>query len=137
VLSPRFPRRDARRIAGRLEPPDSVRTLQRKLYRKAKSEPTYRFCLLYDKVYRAELLGHAGALVRANGGAAGVDHVTNAAVEADGVVRSYIPRRARQRIETMPSQNHKVKPNTVHLTILMQFATRSHRVRDRLRGRSG
>ena len=28
-------------------------------------------------------------------------------------------------------------PNTVHLTILMQFATRSHRVRDRLRGRSG
>ena len=69
----------------RLEPPESVRTLQRKLYRKAKSEPTFRFYLLYDKVHRADLLGHAWALVRANGGAAGVDGVTIAAVEADGV----------------------------------------------------
>jgi RNA-directed DNA polymerase len=85
VLSPRFPRRDARRIAVRLEPPEAVRTLQRKLYCKAKSEPTFRFYLLYDKVYRADLLGHAWALVRANGGAAGVDGVTIAAVEADGV----------------------------------------------------
>jgi group II intron reverse transcriptase/maturase len=62
-----------------------VRTLQRKLYRKAKSEPTFRFYLLYDKVHRADLLGHAWALVRANGGAAGVDGVTIAAVEAGGV----------------------------------------------------
>ena len=69
----------------RLEPPEAVRTLQRKLYCKAKSEPTFRFYLLYDKVHRADLLGHAWALVRANGGAAGVDGVTIAAVEADGV----------------------------------------------------
>jgi hypothetical protein len=44
VLSPRFPRRDARRIAVRLEPPESVRTLQRKLYRKAKSEDPSDAC---------------------------------------------------------------------------------------------
>ena len=69
----------------RLEPPEQVRTLQRKLYCKAKSEPTFRFYLLYDKVHRADLLGHAWALVCANGGAAGVDGVTIAAVEADGV----------------------------------------------------
>jgi len=69
----------------RLEPPEQVRTLQRKLYRKAKSEPTFRFYLLYDKVHRADLLGHAWALVRASGGAAGVDGVTIAAVEAGGV----------------------------------------------------
>jgi len=69
----------------RLEPPKSVRALQRKLYHKAKSEPTFRFYLLYDKVCRADLLGYAWALVRANGGAAGVDGVTIAAVEAGGV----------------------------------------------------
>jgi len=69
----------------KLQPPESVRALQRALYRKAKSEPTFRFYLLYDKVHRADVLHHAWALVRANGGAAGVDGVTIAAVEAGGV----------------------------------------------------
>ena len=69
----------------RLQPPVSVQALQRALYRKAKSEPTFRFYLLYDKVHRADVLHHAWALVRANGGAAGVDGVTIAAVEAAGV----------------------------------------------------
>jgi len=62
-----------------------VRALQRALYCKAKQEPSFRFYLLYDKVYRADVLRHAWALVRANGGAAGVDGVTIAAVEAGGV----------------------------------------------------
>ena len=69
----------------RLEPPESVRALQRTLYRKAKQEPAFRFYLLYDKVHRADVLHHAWALVRANGGAPGVDGVTVAAVEAGGV----------------------------------------------------
>jgi group II intron reverse transcriptase/maturase len=62
-----------------------VRALQRALYRKAKSEPTFQFDLLNDKVHRADVRRHAWGLVRANGGAAGVDGVTIAAVEADGV----------------------------------------------------
>ena len=43
----------------------TIRTLQRKLYRKAKQEPAYRFYALYHKIYRADILSHAYHLVRA------------------------------------------------------------------------
>ena len=64
-----------------LKTPENIRTLQRKLYRKAKQEPSCRFHALYDKVYRADILSHAYALVRANKGSAGVDGVTFEAIE--------------------------------------------------------
>jgi RNA-directed DNA polymerase len=67
-----------------LTTPDNIRTLQRKLYLKAKVEPDYRFYLLYDKIYRPDILLHAYDLVRANKGAPGVDGVTCAAIEAGG-----------------------------------------------------
>jgi RNA-directed DNA polymerase len=68
-----------------LATPDNIRTLQRKLYLKAKAEPGYRFYLLYDKVHRADVLRHAFDLVRANKGAPGVDGVSCAMIEAAGL----------------------------------------------------
>src|SRR5215211_116216 len=68
-----------------LQTPEQIRTLQRKLYRKAKAEPAYRFYLLYDKIYRADILRHAYALARSNGGAPGVDGITFAMIEAAGL----------------------------------------------------
>jgi retron-type reverse transcriptase len=63
-------------IAAVLVTPDNIRTLQRKLYRKAKQDPAFRFYALYDKVCRADILSHAYRLVRANKGSAGIDGVT-------------------------------------------------------------
>ncbi len=69
-----------------LQTPESVRRLQRALYVKAKTEPAYRFYLLYDKVYRDDVLRHAYHVSRAARGARtpGVDGVTFADIDAAG-----------------------------------------------------
>src|SRR5271165_3768248 len=68
-----------------LATPDKIRSLQRKLYGKAKAEPDYRFYLLYDKICRADILEHAYALARDNAGAPGVDGIDFKQIEAAGV----------------------------------------------------
>ena len=67
-----------------LKTPTKLRELQRALYQRAKNEPTFRAYALYDKVYREDVLAHAYALVKANGGAAGPDGRTFADIEASG-----------------------------------------------------
>ena len=75
----------------RSEIPDAERvlTLQEKLYQKAKQERGYKFYVLYDKLLIPYMLRQAWKSVRANGGAPGVDRVTIAEIESQGV-ESYL-----------------------------------------------
>src|SRR6204780_3164334 len=68
-----------------LETSEKIRSLQRKLYRKAKADPAFRFYVLYDKICREDILRQAYALARANAGAPGVDGVTFRQIETLGV----------------------------------------------------
>ena len=73
-----------------LTTPDTIRTLQRKLYIKAKQEPSYRFYALYDKVYRADILALAWRLVKANKGRPGIDGIDFAAIESGEGVACFL-----------------------------------------------
>lgn len=68
-----------------LATPSNIRELQIKLYRKAKNEPGCRFYMLYDKIYREDILLHAYERARANKGAPGVDEQTFEQIESSGV----------------------------------------------------
>ena len=87
-LSSRLTQHVARnRRLGNLTTPSSVQKLQTALHAKAKEEPGYRFYLLYDKVYRIDILEFAYRGCKAKGGAAGVDSQTFEDIEQYGEER--------------------------------------------------
>jgi len=71
----------------RKEIPDAERvlTLQQKLYQKATQERGYRFYVLYDKMFIPYMLREAWKTVKSNGGSPGVDGITIADIEKQGI----------------------------------------------------
>ena len=65
--------------------PIGLQDLRRRLYIKAKAEPTWRFWGLYGHVCKTETLQQAYAMAKKNDGAPGVDGVTFEAIEEAGV----------------------------------------------------
>ncbi len=65
--------------------PIRLQDLQRRIYAKAKAEPSWRVWGLYVHVCKLETLRAAYAAAKANNGAPGIDGVTFAAIEAAGV----------------------------------------------------
>ena len=63
----------------------SLQDLRRRIYVKAKADTSWRFWGLYVHVCKMETLREAYALAKKNDGAPGVDGVTFAAIEAQGV----------------------------------------------------
>ena len=72
---------------GGPRPRDKVRGLQRRLYAAAKRAPGRRFHALYDHLWRRDVLWEAWRRVKGNKGAGGVDGITLAEVEQNGVER--------------------------------------------------
>jgi RNA-directed DNA polymerase len=65
--------------------PISLQDLRRRIYVKAKAEPTWRFWGLYVHVCKMETLQEAYQLAKSNDGAPGLDGVTFEAIEESGV----------------------------------------------------
>ena len=89
-----------------LTTPDTIRTLQRKLYAKAKQEPAYRFYALYDKLYRADLLSHAWRLVKANRGSPGVDGISFEAIESGIGIETFL----RELAQDLKDKTYRAQP---------------------------
>jgi RNA-directed DNA polymerase len=68
-----------------IKTPIDLQDLRRRIYVKAKAEPSWRFWGLYVHVCKMDTLGEAYALAKKNNGAPGIDGVTFAAIEAGGV----------------------------------------------------
>jgi RNA-directed DNA polymerase len=83
-----------------LETPEHIRNLQTKLYAKAKADPAYRFYILYDKVYRDDILSHSYRLARSNAGAPGVDGIRFEDIEGSGLEEWLVGLKEELRSET-------------------------------------
>lgn len=97
----------------------SVQELRKRIGQKAKTEPEHRFWGLYRHVWKAEVLKEAYRLAKQNHGAPGVDRVTFAQIEEEGVDKflctlsqelseqSYRPLGCRQ--VNIPKEGNKVR----------------------------
>src|SRR6266853_2579865 len=99
--------------------PISLQDLRRRIYRKAKAEPAWRFWGLYVHICKKETLQEAYRMAKKNNGAPGIDGVTFEAIEESGaesflqqirdelITNTYRPMRVRKK--EIPKDGGKVR----------------------------
>ena len=92
-----------------IKTPSNLQDLRRKIYIKAKAEPSWRFWGIYIHVCKMETLRESYVLTKRNKGAPGTDGVTFDAIEADGreeflaklhqelITKTYYPNKSRKK----------------------------------------
>ena len=88
-----------------LTPPEKLQKLQAALHARAKASLNQRIHVLYDKVYRSDVLAYAYTRCKANGGAAGVDGQTFEDIETYG-----LERRLGERAEELKVKTYRPDP---------------------------
>jgi len=99
-----------------IKAPINLQDLRRRLYVKAKAEPSWRFWGLYVHVCKQETLLEAYRLAKLNDGAPGIDGVTFEAIEAAGIegfldeLRNELEQRSYQPLRVRTVGIPKAKP---------------------------
>ena len=113
-----------------------LQDLRRRIYVKAKAEPSWRFWGLYVHVCKKETLRAAYEMAKQNDGAPGVDGVTFEAVEAQGVealleqLRDELTRRT---YKPLPARKHEIPKDGGKVRVLSIPAIRDRVVQGALK----
>lgn len=113
-----------------------LQDLRRRIYVKAKAEPSWRFWGLYVHVCKTETLRAAYEMAKQNDGAPGVDRVTFAALEAQGVealleqLRDELTRRT---YKPLPARKHAIPKDGGKVRVLSIPAIRDRVVQGALK----
>src|SRR5260370_8715679 len=115
----------------------SVQGVRRRIYVKAKAEPTWRFWGLYVHVCKMETLQEAYQMAKSNNGAPGIDGVTFEVIEESGV-ESFLKQIQHELVHNtyrpMPARKKEIpKAGSTKARVLSTPPTRDHAVQGSLK----